>query len=285
MRTPTLEWAAAGPTTLEKASKLSSNRPWPARTSPKIGEGLLMVRINRQGLAEQPLGFGEVLPLVVVVSQVAQQIGVLGIGLQCFVVLGQRPGTVALSVVQHGQVVRNGLQAWIVVSRLFVEQNGLLRVSVAFAVPRRPPSTLARPPWEAIRRKRSSANPILRQTFSITQLNFEGTRLEVAQPRHEDRQSKPAQKTDFARTVGNIVTTLRRSDYLAVGQSIPLLPVCDNVPLRELEQLLSYATHTPSPADPTPPPVRRCLPAFRPMSRLPPKRAASLARLVRRFEC
>ena len=48
-------------------------------------------------------------------------------------------------------------------------------------------------------------------------LNCEGTRLEVAQPRHEDRQSKLAQNTDFTRTVGNIVTTLRWSDYLAVG--------------------------------------------------------------------
>ena len=36
----------------------------------------------------------------------------------------------------------------------------------------------------------------------------------MAQPRHEDRQSKLAQKTDFARTVGNMVTTLRWSDYL-----------------------------------------------------------------------
>ena len=40
-------------------------------------------------------------------------------------------------------------------------------------------------------------------------VNFEGTRPEVAQPRHEDKQSKLAQKTDLARIVGNIVTTLR----------------------------------------------------------------------------
>ena len=45
-------------------------------------------------------------------------------------------------------------------------------------------------------------------------LNCEGMRLEVAQPRHEDRQNKLVQNTDFARTVGNIVTTLRWSDYL-----------------------------------------------------------------------
>ena len=42
-----------------------------------------------------------------------------------------------------------------------------------------------------------------------TPLNFEDTRPDVAQPRHEDKQSKLTQNTDFVRTVGNMVTTLR----------------------------------------------------------------------------
>ena len=42
--------------------------PLARKDQSKIGKRLLVVRINRQGLAERPLGFGEVIPLVVVVS-------------------------------------------------------------------------------------------------------------------------------------------------------------------------------------------------------------------------
>jgi len=38
-------------------------------------------------------------------------------------------------------------------------------------------------------------------------VHFEGTRLELAQPKHEDRQSTLAKKIDFVQTVVNMVTT------------------------------------------------------------------------------
>ena len=74
------------------------------------------------GLDAASVGLNEVSPLEVIVSQVAQQAGVLGIGLQCLVELGERADTVALSVVQHRQVVRDGFQARIVAPGLLVEQ-------------------------------------------------------------------------------------------------------------------------------------------------------------------
>ena len=104
-----------------------------------------------RALRSDCVGLSEVSPLVVIVSQVAQQTGVLGIGLQCLVVLGERAGTVALSVVQHRQVVRDGFQARIVAAGLLVEQNGLLRVSALLQFLGGRPNMPCGFFWEAVR--------------------------------------------------------------------------------------------------------------------------------------
>ena len=103
-----------------------------------------------RALRSDSLGFGEVSPLVVIVSQVAEQTGILGIGLHALLYSAQRARAVTLGVVQHRQVVRDGFQARIVASRLFVERNGLLARVRCFAVPPRRPNRPVRPLWEEV---------------------------------------------------------------------------------------------------------------------------------------
>ncbi len=51
--------------------------PLPGKNQRQITERLLMFRVNRQGLAQRPLGFSLVSPLIVIVSWPVERPGIL----------------------------------------------------------------------------------------------------------------------------------------------------------------------------------------------------------------
>jgi hypothetical protein len=116
----------------------------------KIHSGTGVGRSKPQCLAVAALGFGGIVPQVVIVADVVPKVGVARPALEGTLVLPPGFGVGAFEIIQHGQRAAHLLLARVKLPGTFVQQDGLTAMASLFELPGRGDTGCRRLPWRQL---------------------------------------------------------------------------------------------------------------------------------------